>query len=173
MKFLLTLTGVLIIFAAIAAMCYAAYLGAAYLWQFYASLDELIRTLTLSAMSTVLIAAMIISAAIKSSARTSSKAQLMEAKLCLYKHLVETETRQEFEELKAEMQILSSSSVLEAYAKLDQAMLAGESTDILFKQLIKSMRRDLGHGSGYDENRLKFLLASNLQRATESQHPAY
>jgi hypothetical protein len=173
MKSLFTFIGVLIVLAAIGALCYGGYLGLVYLWQVYAGLEELVRIVLLSAMAVVLLSAFIIAGAIKASGQTARKSQLNDAKLRLYQSLVEAykpyfadseQTSQQtmagvcasLDALQAEMQVLSASSVLESHGKLEAALRNREAQQLveeMFQKLVNAIRRDLGHGAHYDESR--------------------
>lgn len=69
--------------------------------------------------------------------------------------------------MNAELQILSAGAVLENYAKLEAALHNREQPgkiNQLIEKLIKSIRRELAHGSGHDETRLKFLVTPKAGR---------
>ena len=132
---------------------------------------------------------MIISAAIKSAAQTKKQGHLIEVKLALYKLLVKlyeqyiTNSKQpsqkekseiltSLKELESEMLILASSSVLSIHGKLETGLHDQQDREklvSLFQQLIKNIRRDLGHGKNYDETKLKFLI--NSEQFKNNQHP--
>ncbi|MDH3469535.1 MAG: hypothetical protein OES26_27230 [Gammaproteobacteria bacterium] len=178
MKSFFTLIVALAVIAAIGALLYGGYLGLIYLWQVYAGLDEVIRIVLLSAMAAVLLSAFVIAGAIKSAGQAAVRNQMGEAKLGLYKSLVEayatyfTASDQsspatifaKLEALQAELQILSSSSVLESHGRLAAALRdrqPRERIEDLFRKLVKNIRRDMGHGAQYDESRLKFLITTS------------
>ena len=176
MKTIFTMFGVLVALGALGAGLYGCYLGAGYLWGFYADLDAVIRLVLLSSIVALLLASMIVSGSIRKAAQLNSSSRLMEAKLNLYRSIVEVyqqfpgalhaptqQTRAEsiakLHQLETELTILASGHVIEAQRKLQKAVEDKEvdSLTMLFQQLVKSIRRDLGHGSGYDESKLRFL----------------
>ena len=176
MKKIFTMFGVLLALSVLGAGLYGCYLAVGYLWSLYTDLDAVIRLALLSSMAALLLASMIVAGSIRKAAQLNSSSHLMEAKLNLYKSVVETyqqypgvlhtptqQTRVEsiagLQQLEAELTILASAPVIEAQRKLQTAIETKEtdSLAILFQQLIKSIRRDLGHGSGYDESKLRFL----------------
>ena len=158
MKSLFTFIGVLIVLAAIGALCYGGYLGLVYLWQVYAGLEELVRIVLLSAMAVVLLSAFIIAGAIKASGQAARKSLLNDARLRLYKSLVEaykpyfadseqtsqqtmTEVCASLDALQAELQILCAGGVLENHGKLEAALRnrqPQEQIEDLFQKLVKS-----------------------------------
>lgn len=188
MKSLFTLAGVLLGIAAIVAVFYGGYLAIVYLWQVYSELDAVVRIVLLSTMAAVLIGALLIAGAIKASGLAANRGQLMEAKLRLYKSLVEicepyfasidqsqkqtyAEMLDKLSEIEAEMQILSAGPVLESYGKLETAFRnrdEGEQARKLFQKLIIDIRRDLGHAPNYNESKRKFLVTSSREKNVET-----
>ncbi|MCP4494534.1 MAG: hypothetical protein GY820_45630 [Gammaproteobacteria bacterium] len=191
MKSLLTLTGILLVLAAIGAFFYAGYIGAIYLWQVYAELDAVIRIVLLSIMSVGLITALILAAAIKTTSTASTKGQLFEAKRQLYKTLVEglkpffatpdqlsqqdySQVQDNLHGIMAEIQILASAAVLDSVSKLEIALgdrHDAEAIIAVIEKLVKNIRRDLGHGANYDETRLKYLVSSRTEESMERTNP--
>jgi hypothetical protein len=189
MKSLYTLTGILIVITAIGALFYGGYLGLIFLWQVFAELEFVVRTVLLSAMSVIVIGALIVASAIKTAGASEGKQQLAIRKLDLYKslidiykpvfesaepasHLQHSDVLSKLRALDTEMQLLSVSQVLTLHSKLTSALQNRENheqTDSLFRQLIKAIRRDLGQAPGYDESKLKFLLIAERKPA---QRPA-
>ena len=177
MKSIFTLTGALVAIAAVGTVFYAGYLAIVYLWHVYAELDTVVRIILLSIMVTLMIAALIISGAIKTVGLTASKG-LSGAKLQLYKSMVEaykpyfsylgqpsqqccSEVLTRLTEFEAEAQILSAGDVLGIHRKLESALRNGDErdqVDKLFQNLIKSIRRDLGHAPSHIESKLSFLV---------------
>lgn len=177
MKSIITLLVVITVIAAIGAIFYGGYLGLVYLWQVYIGLDEVIRIVLLSAMGIVLLSALVIAGAIKSAGHASSNDRLFESKLRLYQAVVEScapllkapdhslsqacaDAESGLASIDAEMRILASSPVLEAYVRLVAGLRdrsGRESLRQLIEKLIKDVRRDLGHAQGYDESRIRFL----------------
>ncbi len=167
---------VMLVLAVIGAIFYGGYYAVGYLWGLYASLDVVIRIVLLSSVAALLIGSLIIAGAVKASTRAAKKARLMEAKLNLYKSLVrlyeqsitnpqegKTEILEKLSKLKSEVLILASSSVLNIHGKLESYLNGhqedNELTD-LYQQLIKCIRRDLGHSPIYDESKLKLFITS-------------
>jgi hypothetical protein len=182
MKTIFTMFGVLVALGALGAGLYGCYLVAGYLWGFYADLDAVFRLVLLSSIVALLLASMIVAGSIRKAAQLNSSSRLMEAKLNLYKSVVEAyqknpgvlpaPTRQmqaesiaRLQQLEAELTILASGPVIEAQRKLQTAFEGNETDSLatLFQQLVKSIRRDLGHGSGYDESKLRFLGQDNRE----------
>lgn len=175
MKTVFTMFGVLLALGLLGAALYACYLAAGYLWAYYADLDAVVRLLLLSAMAALLFGCMLVAAAIKRAAQISVHGRLQEARFALYKSVVDayrqcTDTAHQpaqselfdgLNRLEAELTILASGAVIEAQRKLRSAFENHETEAVepLFHQLVKCIRRDLGHGSGYDESRLKFFLS--------------
>ena len=188
MKSLFTLIGILIVIAAVGALFYGGYLGAVYLLHVFAELETVIRIVLLSVGAVMLISALIVAGAIKTASFAANTGQLVDAKLRLYKSLVEiykpyfvspdqpphqvySDVLTNLSEIKTEMQILSGGTVLGIHQKLEAALQNrddGEQVKILFQKLIKSIRRDLGHGSNFDESKLTFLINSSRVENTES-----
>lgn len=187
MKPILTIFGVFLFIAALVASLYGCYLAAGYLWNLYAELDAVIRLVLLSSLAVLLLASLIIAGSIKKAAQIKNKSQLIEAKLKLYPLVVQsyqqymtstgptaqkikTESLTKLNELETDLMLLASSSVIEIHRKLQAALdeYESESFALLVQQLIKSIRRDLGHASHYDESKLKFLL-----HASETGSPKY
>ncbi len=190
MKSLFTLIGVFIVLAAMGALFYGGYLGLIYLWEVYAGLDEVIRIVLLSAMAAFLLSAFVIAAAIKSAGQAAHKSQLSEPKLRLYEALVES-CRPVFAPadrpaqrayagalaslaaIDAEMQILAAGPVLATYGKLAAALRDRDDPkqiNSLWQRLVKSIRRDLGHGSSYDETKFKLMIVARpLESRTQPQ----
>ena len=185
MKSFFTLTGVVFAFAVIGALFYGGYLAIVYLWQVYADMDTSVRIILLSAMATALVSALIIAGAIKTSGIPSDKT-LLDAKLRLYMSLVETyktfltsrdqPSQQLYSDVltslskrESDMQILAAAAVLEKHEKLETALHNRDGQDrvnILFQNLIKSIRNDLGHAPGYIESKLNFLVqTSKLEKS--------
>jgi hypothetical protein len=182
MKSFFTLTGVVFALTAIGALFYGGYLAIVYLWQIYAEIDTSVRIILLSAMATVLVSALIIAGAIKTSGIPSDKT-LLDAKLRLYRTLVETyktfltsvdqpsqqlysDVLTSLSKVESDMQILAAAAVLEKHEKLETALQNRDGQDrvnALFQNLIKSIRNDLGHAPGYIESRLSFLVQSGRQ----------
>lgn len=182
--------GVLLALGALGAALYGCYLAAGYLWTFYADMDAVVRLVLLSSMAALLLASMIVAASIKKAAQLNCNSRLMKAKLNLYKSVVEayqqypgalhaptqqtwTEPTARLHQLEAELTILASGPVIEAHRKL-QVVLEEKQEDNfapLFQQLVKSIRRDLGHGPGYDESKLRFLMQAEGE--THSSTPVH
>lgn len=83
---------------------------------------------------------------------------------------LKTESLERLNGFETDLMILASSAVIEAHRKLQvaQGEYDAEAFALLFQQLIKSIRRDLGHGSHYDESKLKFLMNSREDLRTTS-----
>lgn len=177
MKSIMTLFGVLIVLATIAAVFYGGYLTIGYIWQLYAGLEATLRLILLSIFAVFLLGCLIVSGAIKSSAQIKFKGQLAESKIDLYKSLVGlyeqyfygTESGMGSEKnlltnlaaLNADLTVIAGSAVIESHRKLEAALSHSEDSDksqVLYQQLIKKMRLDLGHGTHIDESKLKFLV---------------
>jgi flagellar motor component MotA len=190
MKSLLTITGVLVFLAALAAGLYGCYLALGSLWNLYMELDAVIRLVLLSSIATLLIAATIIGGSIKKAVSVNNKGQLVKAKLELYKPViqsyqqyikaiypltqqVQTESLAKLNDLDIEMMVLASSPVMDAHHKLHNALGShqDENLALLLQQLIKAMRRDLGHGVDYGKSRQEFLGAA--EPAGNAQHPSH
>ena len=189
MKSILTLIAVIVVLGIISALFYGAFNVIGYLWSIYSELELVVRIVLLSSMAVVLVGSFIVAGAIKTMALTNNKGRLMEAKLNLYKSLVglyeqyisnekqpsqkeKSEILISLKELESEMLILASSSVLGIHGKLETELHdqhCREKLISLFQQLIKSIRRDLGHGKNYDETKLKFLI--NSDKFENNQHP--
>ena len=187
MKSLTTFIGVLIVLSAIGALFYGGYLAIGYVWQLFFELDATPRLILLSSFAVFLLGCFIVAGALKSDVRAARKRNLQEAKLQLYKSLIESyrpcfeegvepdyqlykDTLNKLDELQVDMQIVSSNAVIEAHQRLSTALANRDEQDrlnSLFQQLIKNVRQDLGHGSGYDETRLKFLLLSSQNKQNQ------
>jgi len=177
MKFIFTMLVVTLVLTAIGGIFYGGYLGLVYLWQIYAGLGEVIRIILLSAMATVMLAAFVIAGAIKTARSMAQMMQLKEPKLRLYQSLIEVyipvfkastqpshqALRDSLDALWTDLQILSTSRVLDCHTRLEAAIYdrqPSKQIEELFQKLIKAIRRDLGHGTHYDETKLKILLNS-------------
>jgi len=174
MKTSLVLVIVILVLAVFGGIFYGGYYAVGYLWDLYASLDAVIRIVLLSSMAVLLIGSLIIASAVKASALAASKDSLREAKLNLYKSLLglyeqyianpqqgTAEILAKLGKLESEVLILASNSVLNIHGKLQSALNSHEDEKILtdlLQQLIKSIRRDLGHGPIYDDSKLKCLI---------------
>jgi hypothetical protein len=190
MKSFFTLIGVVFTLTAIGAFCYGGYLAIVYLWQVYAGMDTSVRIILLSAMATVLIGALIIAGAIKTSGISSDKT-LLDAKLRLYMSLVaaykalftsrDQPSQQIYSDvltslsmIESDMQILSAAAVLENHEKLETALHSREGRDRvneLFQNLIKSIRRDLGHAPSHIESKLNFLVQTSRLEKSDRTSP--
>ena len=190
MKTIFTMFGVLLALSVLGAGLYGGYLAAGYLWDFYADLDAVIRLVLLSSMTALLLASMIVAGSIRKAAQLNSNSRLMKSKLNLYKSVVEayqqypsmlhaptqqtrTESIARLHQLETELAILASGPVIEAHRKLQVALEEKQEDNFarLFQQLVKSIRRDLGHGSGYDESKLRFLMQAEGE--THSNTPVH
>jgi hypothetical protein len=189
MKSLMTFIVVVIVLSAIASVFYGGYLALVYIWQLFDSMDSTLRLILLSSFTVFLLGCLIIAGALKSAAQSKLKAQLSEAKIALYKTIVEVyetyfsalqdgikaEQQQALHKLQAkaaELNVVAGSAVIECYRKLDQSILNHESENSQssqYQQLIKKMRQDLGHTPNLDETRLKFLTL-NKQTAETASH---
>ena len=184
MKTSLVIIIVTLVLAVFGGMFYGGYYAVGYLWDLYASLDAVIRTVLLSSMAALLTGSIIIAIAVKTSARIASKDRLMEAKLDLYKSLLglyeqylagpqqgKSEILEKLDELESEVLILSGNSVLNIHGKLKSALNKHEDGKILadlLQQLIKSIRRDLGNGPVYDDSKLMDLISPGHVENTDS-----
>ena len=190
MKTIFTMFGVLVALGALGAGLYGCYLAAGYLWNLYTNLDAVIRLVLLSSMVALLLASMIVAGSIRKAAELNSSSRLMEAKLNLYKAVVEAyqqypgvlhtptqQTRAEsiarLQQIETELAILASAPVIEAHRKLQVALETKQEDNFapLLQLLVKSIRRDLGHGSGYDESKLRFLIQA--ERETHGRTPVH
>lgn len=191
MKSIMTFIVITIVLSAIAAMFYGGYLALVYIWHLFDGLDSILRLVLLSSFTVFLLGCFIISGALKSAAQTKLKAQLSEAKIELYKTMVEiyeayfsalqaginADQQQALHKLQdkaAELNVVAGSAVIECFRKLDQSILNHESESSQsshYQQLIKKMRQDLGHTSNLDETRLNFLILNKeTAKATSPQH---
>lgn len=188
MKSFVTLIGILIVLAAIGGLFYGCYLGAVYLWQVYAELELVTRIVLLSSMAVVLVGSLVIAGAIKNAGFSAYKSRLIAEKLRLYKSLVDiykpyfaspnqdlrqiySDMAARLREIEAEMQILSAGAVIEVHGKLEAALRNRDDRkqiNVLYQKLIKCIRRDLGHGSNFDESKLTFLVNSGRVENTGS-----
>ena len=180
---------IVLVLTVIGAIFYGGYYAIDSLWLLYSELESVVRIVLLSSMAVVLVGSFIVAGAIKTMAFANNKGRLMEAKLNLYKSLValyeqyvsnekqpsqkeKTEILTSLKKLESEMLILASSSVLSIHGKLETELhdqQGREKLVSLFQQLIKSIRRDLGHGKNYDETKLKFLI--NSEKLENNQQP--
>ena len=183
MKTSLTLIVIALVIAVFGGIFYGGYHAFGFLWDLYASLDAVIRIVLLSSMAALLMGSLIIAGAVKASAQAARKEGLLEAKLNLYKSLLElyeqyiaspqqgkTEILEKLAKLGPEMMILASNSVLNIHGKLESAIDSREDREILnglLEQLIKSIRRDLGHGPIYDDSKLKNLITPVQGKSTD------
>ena len=191
MKTITTLLVVIIVTGIIFSIIYGGYLGVSYLWSEYLLLDFAIRTVLLSSMAVILLGAIMIAGAIKSAAQLANRRQLMEAQLEIYKPLVHlfeqylvndqgstpkiiTELLEKLANLESDLLILASGPVLDVHGKLVNAIGeqdSDENVNRLFQQLVRNIRRDLGHGPSSNESRLKFLVSSNRNENTDRPNP--
>jgi len=181
MKTSLALVVFTLVLAVFGGIFYGGYYAIGYLWDVYASLDAVIRIVLLSSMAALLVGSLIIAGAIKASSQAARKDRLMEAKLNLYMSLLgsyeqyianpqqaKTEILSKLSGLDTEVMILASNSVLNIHGKLESAINSHDDEIILndlLQQLIKSIRRDLGHGPIYDDSKLKCLARISHQAA--------
>ncbi len=176
MKSMTTFIGILMVFAAIAAVFYSGFLAIGYVWHLYVELDATLRLILLSSFAVFLVGCFVLAAAIKSSTQLKNKGRMVGAKINLYKTLVDLyesylsvsqaatvqsqkETLARISELNAEMTILADSSVIKAYRNLLEAISNNEAVEkltVLYQQLIRKMRQDIGHGTGIQESKLGF-----------------
>jgi hypothetical protein len=188
MKSLITFIGVVIVFAAIAAVFYGGYLVAEYLWSLYVELDAVIRLVLLSSMAAILLGCLVIAGAIKTSVQFNNKGHLTEAKIRLYKTLVEiykpyiispdqtlrqmnSDALISLSEIDADMQILSAGAVLEAHGKLESALRNRDEQDQVNKLFQRLIRRDLGHSPNNNEIKLSYLLPTARVESAERSSP--
>jgi uncharacterized protein YciI len=150
-------------------------------------MDAVVHLVLLSSMAALLLASMIVAASIKKAAQLNSSGRLMQAKLKIYQSVIEVyrhylgvelqpspaELVARLNQLEAELTILASGPVIEAHRKLQVALEEKQEDNFawLFQQLVKSIRRDLGHGSGYDESKLRFLMQAEGE--THSSAPVH
>lgn len=178
MKSIVTIIGVLIVLASIGALLYGGYHGINYLWAVYARLDDVIRIVLLSGIAVIVLASVIIASAFKKSAESAARNSLLVTKLALYKQLFAvydeivklknngekinaSEYIGKLARLKSELVLLGSGSVLETHRKLEN-LLSANSEDYnklngLLNQLVKNIRRDLGHRQSLEENKIKLF----------------
>ena len=188
MKSLTTFIVVFIVFAAIAAVFYGGYQAIGYVWQLYAELDATLRLILLSSFAVFLLGSFVLAGAIKLSAQVKNRGQLADVKINLYRTLVElyesylsgsqatiAQSQKEIQirlvELSADMTLLADSSVIEAHRKLEAAVINREDENmqrLLYQQLIRKMRQDLGHGTNIEETRLRFLVTSGQNAQSSS-----
>lgn len=186
MKTSLALVVFTLVLAVFGGIFYGGYYAIDYLWDLYASLDSVTRIVLLSSMAAVLVGSLIIAGAIKASTQAVSKNRLIEAKLNLYMSLLglyeqyianpqqeKTEILSKLSKLESEMLILASNSVLNIHGKLESAINSHDDEIILndlLQQLIKSIRRDLGHGPIYDDSKLKCLITPGQVKNADSSN---
>jgi len=186
MKTSLILVIVMLVLAVFGGIFYGGYYAIGYLWDVYASLDSVIRIVLLSSMAAVLVGSLIIAGAVKSSTQVARKDRLIEAKLNLYMSLLglyeqyianpqqgKAEILSKLSKLESEMMILASNSVLNIHGKLESAINSHDDEIILndlLQQLIKSIRRDLGHGPIYDDSKLKCLITPRQVKNADSSN---
>ena len=180
MKSMTTFIVVLIVFSAIAAVFYGGYLAIGYTWHLYAELDATLRLILLSSFAVFLLGCFVLAGAIKLSAQVKNRGHLSEAKINLYKTMVDlyesylsgsqastAQSQKEIQirlgELNADMTLVADSSVIEAHRKLEAAVSNREDDNRLqplYQQLIRKMRQDLEHCTNIEETRLRFLVNS-------------
>ncbi|TKB25853.1 hypothetical protein FCL47_12210 [Desulfopila sp. IMCC35006] len=176
MKSQMTYIGVLMVFAAIAVVFFGGFLAIGYVWHLYVELDATLRLILLSSFAVFLVGCFVLAGAIKSSAQLKNKGRMVGAKINLYKTLVDLygsylsvsqaataqsqkKTLGRISELNAEMTILADSSVIEAHRKLVEAISNNEAVEkltVLYQQLIRKMRQDMGHSISIEESKLRF-----------------
>ena len=187
MKTSLALVVFMLVLAVLGAIFYGGYYAIAYLWDLYASMDAVIRIVLLSSMAALLAGSLIVAGAVKASSQAAGKDRLLEAKLNLYMSLIglyeqyiarpqqgTAEILSRLSRLDSEVMILASNSVLSIHGKLESAInnhADGKILSDLFQQLIKSIRRDLGHGPIYDDSKLKCLITSSQVGNADSSNP--
>ncbi|MEF8734336.1 MAG: hypothetical protein V5B40_21220 [Candidatus Accumulibacter meliphilus] len=162
MKTIMTLSGALLVVAVIAAIFYGGYAALQQLWLLVMALDDTLRLVLLSSLAVVLLGALIISGAIKSAARGGERARLFDARLELYRGLLEhyenllsaasaSERAQQasaLESLQVDIALLANRQVMDARQRLERAIESGVDRDAMqsgFRRLVVEMRRDLGH----------------------------
>lgn len=191
MKSLMTFIGVMIAFAAIVAVFFGGYLAISYVWQVYADLDATLRLILLSSFAVFLVGCFVLAGAIKLSAQLKNKGHLAEAKIALYKTMLDlyesylsvsqaataqsqNDLQIKLGELHAAMTLVADSSVIEAHRKLVAAVGNREDNDKLqplYQQMISIMRQDLGHGKTIEEARLRFAVTSaNAAHSSSAGH---
>ncbi|HRF06661.1 MAG: hypothetical protein AW09_000667 [Candidatus Accumulibacter phosphatis] len=182
MKTIMTFSGVLLVLAAIAAIFYGGYVAIEQVWQLFMALDATLRLVALSSLVVVLLGALIIGGAIRSVAQGAERARLFDARLALYRGLLEhyenllsaasaSERAQQasaLESLQVDIALLASRQIMDARQRLERAIESGADRDAMqsgFRRLVVEMRRDLGH---------RTLLAGTggITRASGQRHEA-
>ncbi len=188
MKSIMTLIVVLIVVSIIGTVFYAGFLSIGYIWQLFAELESTLRLVLLSSLAVFMVGCFIVAGAIKKSAQTQLKIELMESKIELYKSLCALYERyfssndsainnqqdmlESLDAIKTEFNLIADSSVIEVYRKLESALMKTVEYNeqlALYQQLIIKMRKDLGHGTHIDESRLKFLVSINKDGKADSE----
>lgn len=190
MKLLFTIFTMSVVLIIAGSIFYGAYLGVFFLWDIYTGLDTVIRIVLLSSMAALLTGSIIVAGAIKAAAQDANKGHLMSAKLEAYISLValyqnylsnpqqsssqdQSRLFDRFLEIEPDVLILSSGQVLSSHRKLQAALrdhMDRETITGMFQLLIRNIRRDLGHGQKYDEQKLKFLESvGNIEKVGKSE----
>ncbi len=179
MKALGALLGMAIIVGVVWLLGLGVYHGSSYLWDYYLVLDVELRTVLLTGVGALLVAAMIVASALRYAARTRARSGLIEPKRLLYIELtdlyrralvhgdhtagaVHDETTAELERLEPALLMLASASVYKSHVELKAAIEAGQwdtdGAEKLFKRFVADARKDLRRPRLYEETRLDIEL---------------
>lgn len=162
MKTLVNTVALAIVIVLIAATAYGLYWGGGYLWQRLALVDAPTRALLLAGAATAILVALIVAAGRQAAARHAARGRLAQDRLRLYRQLL-TRYRSAAggaatdppasDELDVELALLGTGAVIEAHAKLAEALRTRDATAELLEEqlanLLRAMRRDLGQDDGY------------------------
>ena len=187
MKTLSSFITLLIVIAIIGGIIYYSYDGIVYLTNLYATLEATTRIILLSTLATLIACAVIIASAIKNANSGTRSKPILESKLRLYSSLVEIykpaalENRSDknkvrqyilsnLETIESELQIIAAGPVLAQHKKLRQNLTeTGKEEEFasLYQQLIKVIRRDLGHSDSQMMNKIDLL---SLQKSDSQMY---
>lgn len=158
-----TLTGLLTLLLAIiiiGAVAYGGYYAVGYLISLYSQQEGTVQAILVTVFGSLVITAFIISHAIGRNTDIRIKESMIEPKLVLYNTLLqilELDTlhakQAQFADYQTDILLLANEEVIELLDKIDRSSEQALGSDAvlyrLYQQLVKAMRRDLGHKASY------------------------
>ena len=187
MKSLVNALAVVIVMAILAACAYGLYWGGGYLWERIGELEATTRVVLLTAVAALLLAALIVAAGLRSAARGIGQGRLLEHRLDLYRELFDRHRcaltvaeghrgERAPEALDFELSLLAGASVMDAHFRLCEAVrdpaASPRKSEAALAELLKAMRRDLGHAQSLDEAKLDELVFADAERAQGGGMPS-
>jgi hypothetical protein len=192
MRLLTNLLSTAVILAIVAAMSYSAYWGYGYLGSVYETLEPMPKVLLGTVMVGLILAVLTVVGGLRSAARINAKGRLLGRRADIYRDLLaaykllitkndrnengRTEVIETIASLNLEMSLFAGNDVIAANESMERILILDESraneAEEAMLELVRAMRRDLGHAGGGDDAWLRWLVGARDIRANmgDSEH---